>query len=346
MRKHDHAITLIELVATVSAIALLAAMLAPALADVSRRGKDTVCLQNLARIAQASIVYASEDENEQAIPVHPQIMDPFTAEELRRAIGAYCWGGKSGRGRESSDDWAWGTVRHKGPATRPLNRILYGEVFPEYYSDPGPDFINWTRDTELDLPVYRCPSDNGYTGIHYASWEDSRLTSYDHYGNSYAASLLWIYVPGVGICMSNSPFLHRLSDIVNPLQTVYYMENCGRYAWLADPVDPGCDVGRPEVVKGWHGQPWLFNAAFVDGHVEPTHMRGYRNPHLGHYPEQGGWDDPYFYWRCVIIRGDNWQLDTLPLRPVLTSIPCSGCRDGDVDLDDFAAFQIAFTQGP
>jgi hypothetical protein len=33
-----------ELIAIVSAVALLTALLAPAVADVSRRGKDTICL--------------------------------------------------------------------------------------------------------------------------------------------------------------------------------------------------------------------------------------------------------------------------------------------------------------
>ncbi|MHC4065120.1 MAG: hypothetical protein ACYSUI_11575 [Planctomycetota bacterium] len=321
-----HGITLMELVATSAAVALAAALLAPAVADVSRRGKDTICLQNLARIAQASIVYAAADEHEQAVPVHPQVNNQGTPPSLRRATAAYAWGGKSGRGQEGSDLFFWGTGRAKGPATRPLNEILYGDVFPDYSLNPGPDLINWIRDSELDLSVYRCPSDNGYTGIHYTAWADSKLTSYDHYGTSYAASALWIYIPGANncpgggggsCCASDSPYGHRLSEIVDPAQTLYYLENCARYAFLNGTVDTSCDTASQDVVEGWHGQPWLFNAAFVDGHAAPIHLRGYRNPHLGHYPER-----EYNYWHCVIIRGDDWQLDTLPLEPVLTNIEC------------------------
>jgi len=311
------------------------------LAGAGRRGKDTVCLQNLARIAQASITYAAEDPDEQAVPVHPLMESNLINAGLRRTLATACYGGKSGRGREGSDQMFWGTARGKGPATRPLNRILYGDVLPGYESNPGPGSANWKNDEVLELSFYRCPSDSGYPGaLHLSAWRDSRLTSFDHYGTSYAAATLWIYVPGAvdcppGIpgncCHSNSAFLHRLTDVPNPQESVYYLENCGRFAYYADPVDvTGCGIGAAGVVSGWHGQPWLFNAAFVDGHVAATQIRGYRSPRPGHYPDDGGWGDPYMYWRCVIIRGDLWQFDTLPLHPVESSIPCSfarGCGD-------------------
>jgi prepilin-type processing-associated H-X9-DG protein len=313
-----------ELIAIVSAVALLTALLAPAVADVSRRGKDTICLQNLARIAQASIVYAARDPDEQAIPIHPQAYDPTVAAYLRRLIPSYVWGGKSGRGEVGADPLFWGTGNGKGPATRPLNKILYGDVFPDYSLNPGPGFANWKIDERLDLSVYRCPSDSGYTGLHWSSFKESKLTSYDHYGTSYAANILWIFRGSDSncngpCCQSNSPYLHALSDIVNPVQTIYYLENCGRYAFWADlPGQPSCGGSFETTVNGWHGQPWLFNAAFVDGHVEPIRLRGFGSPRLGHYP-----DGNYNNWHCVIVRGDEWQLDTLPLDPTDTSISCS-----------------------
>ena len=335
MNGHRQALTLTEVLATVAVFALLAALLAPALADVNARGKGAVCLQNLARIAQASIVYAAADENEQAVPVHPQVYNPAIDASLRRTLPAHCWGGKSGRGHEDGDSLFWGTGRSKGPVTRPLNRILYGDVFPDYRYNPGPGFINWKKDGQLDLPLYRCPADRGYRGIHWTSWRDSGLTSYDHYGNSYAAGVLWVYFAGPSsLCMSNAPFLHRLSDIVNPAQTVYYLENCGRYAFQANPQPPDCGGGQEGVVRGWHGRDWIFNVAFVDGRVEPVKIKGFQNPHLGHYPVQD-----YSHWKCLIVRGDNWQLDTLPLAPVYTTIPCDrreddpaqGCGDRDIE---------------
>ena len=58
-------------------------------------------------------------------------------------------------------------------------------------------------------------------------------------------------------------------------------------------------------------------------------MKGYENPQLGHYP--GG---DYDYWACVIIRGNNYQLDTLPLMPVETTIPCGWLRSGPEQADE------------
>ncbi|MHC4064686.1 MAG: hypothetical protein ACYSUI_09325 [Planctomycetota bacterium] len=330
MTRCRQGLTWIELIASVTAVGVVAALLAPALADVRRRGKDTLCLQNLARIAQASIVYAAADAEEQAIPVHPQVYNPDISGSLRLTVARFAWGGKSGRGREGTDSFFWGTAKWKGPATRPLNKILYGNVFPDYRTNPGPGFANWRRDEQLGLPVYRCPSDNGYTGINSASWAASGLTGSDHYGTSYAANCLWIYVPGSqSPYSSNSPYLHRLSDVVNSVQTIYYLENCGRYAFWAEPQGQGCGGAQQGVVHGWHGLHWVFNTAFVDGHVEPVKMKGLQNPHLGRYPA-----GEYYYWHCVIIRGDNWQLDTLPLAPVESSIPVNPPRDGGQEGDD------------
>ncbi|MCP4246554.1 MAG: hypothetical protein GY778_05855 [bacterium] len=311
------------------------AMLTPTLAGVRGRSKQTVCLQNLARIAEGSIVYATADPDDQAVPVHKEVVKSYHTGASRREIGRMAWGGKSGRGAEDGNNYFWATPGKKGPATRALNRIIYGDVFPDYEYDPGPGAINWLRDASLDLPVYRCPSDNGYTGDPLSnSWRDSGLTAYDHYGNSYAANVLWIFVvpdTGCGLgggepcCESASPFLNRLGDISNPAQTIYYLEACGRFAFIAGPQGlPGDECGsvNPDVVHGWHGQPWQFSAAFVDGSARAVNIRGYKNFRLGHYPECIGWSDCHRYWQCVIIRGDDWQLDTLPLEPIRTTVPC------------------------
>ncbi|MCP4246555.1 MAG: hypothetical protein GY778_05860 [bacterium] len=312
------------------------AALTPALAATRGRSKQTVCLQNLARIGEASIVYATADEDDQAVPIHPSAIAPFLASAERRAIAAMGWGGKSGVGSEGGSVYFWGTLTGLGPAHRPLNRILYGDVFPSYQNNPGPGGVNWLRDAALDLAVYRCPSDNGCTGLHFSAWRDGRLTSYDHYGNSYAANVLFAFVGGDAgcqgqpCCASMSPIWQRLGDIPAPSRTINYLENCGRFAFWADPQGDGSCGSSPfpgAVVNGWHGQPWQFNAAFVDGHAGPINMRGHQNPRLGHYPRSGGFGDSHQFWRCVITRGDGWQLDTLPLDLADTPIPCSTAGD-------------------
>ncbi|MCP4246549.1 MAG: hypothetical protein GY778_05830 [bacterium] len=320
------ALTVVEVLVAVATVALLVAALAPAMAGVRGYSKQTVCLQNLARIAEASIVYGTIDPDHQAVPIHPTVFDAIDTPAQRRFVAAAAWGGRSGRGPEDGDLFFWGTLKGRSPATRPLNKILYGDVFPDYRYNPGPGGVNWFRDTELDLGVYHCPSDSGYTGNHSVAWRDGGLSGYDHYGNSYATAVVFIYSSCGLFYESNSAFGHRLGDIPNPATTLYYLETCGRYAFSVDPPvaalgeSAGPNTGSGQIVYGWHGQRWQFNAAFVDGHAEPVHIRGSKSPRLGRYP--GG--SSYDFWRYVIIRGDTWQMDTLPLAPVLTNIPSGG----------------------
>lgn len=332
MTRHRHALTLAELAGTTAALALLAALVAPSLGNARRLSKTTLCLHNLARIQQGSIVYSAQDPTGAAIPVH---WTQYTVDKrYTTRVGAYTWGGKSGRGIVGGDRWWWGTKNRRGPATRPLNQILYGDLFPDYRRNPGPSRINWKADEKLDLSVYRCPADTGWTsGLAYSTWIDSGLTSYDHFGNSYAANALWI---GPGLygdeyMDSNSAFLRPLSDVVNPDRTISYLENCGCYAHWYAPQPDGCGV-EEGVIRGWHGRDWTFNVAFVAGNVETVRMKGTLSPRLGHYPFCVPQQDCYNLWRCVMARGENWQRDTLPLPPVATFIQSpsgkSGSREG------------------
>ncbi len=219
-----------------------------------------------------------------------------------------------------------------GPVTRPLNAILYQGGFKDnLYPQFDPEGA--LRDTELDLKFFRCPGDDGPPrGAHCPDWiAHSERSSYDHFGNSYAANIFMIGAnDGSGTMKSNSPYMRSVSRIPVPSRTLYYEENIGRWAWscwteACDFLD-GCDPGPTRAVAGWHTDNWTFNRAFVDTHaeyqklwIEGTEDRfGYAE----HYRIERVFQNPgdQSYYRCIIVRGPNWQKDTLPALPIETGL--------------------------
>ncbi len=329
------AASLLDVAAAALALGVLTLWFVPALGVVAKSSKKSRCLNNLKRIGYANAVYSSQDQADMAIPVNEMQFRQCYGEPGEPCgnpifVGAYEWGGKSGIGQRDffsggGDDILnsrYGSKAGFGPFTRPLNSILYPDEFEDHGWFTGDrDEIGMMEDTMLDLDVNRCPADTGYTGIHCPAFAEEELTSYDHFGTSYNANIFMI-AAGAGQMYSNSPYLHRMSDLLNPSRTLAYQENNGRFAWNAFPdvCDAIPGLGVSGYVRGWHGKDWTFNAAFIDGHAETIYMRGYDNPDLGRYPPGGS----YGYFQCVIIHGEGWQVDTLPAATVPTGLIYDG----------------------
>lgn len=331
--------TLIELLVVLQIVALLIAILGPSLEAARRGSKNSVCLERLRGLGQASRIYQADDPNGLIIPVHPLQDRPDPYEPIY--LGAYEWGGKSGVGGvgfvfgPTTGEFAFLTSRYGskarfGPPTRPLNRILYPSGFKDARTSGTLDRYLAKKDTLLELDAYRCPADDGPPGgAHCRHWlEHPQRSAYDHFGNSYSANIMLIATVGGGEMRSNSPYLRPASRIPNPVRTLAYEENIGRWAWACrrEQCDfmIGVDPGPTKAVRGWHGKNWTYNRAFIDAHAETqaVYLEGTEDAdgYARHYRVEQVFDDPAQQesLRCVIIRGPGWQKDTYPAPDIPT----------------------------
>lgn len=354
------AFALHELLVAAACLVLLVTMIAPSLEVARQKTRDSTCRDRLRAIGQASVQYAIDDPVGWAIPIHPKQFEQNPLNPL--FIGAYEWGGKSGIGGPNILEFGpesyggrFGTRTGFGPATRPLNRYLYPHGFRDY-GPPNLDRRTIFQDTMLQLDAFRCPADDGPpAAAHCPAWiENPTRSSFDHFGNSYAANTFMIVAQGGGPMLSNSPYLRPISRIATPARTLNYEENIGRWAWAArreqcDFLGPGVDPGPTKSIRGWHGKDWTYNRAFVDGHVrtQSVYVEGtedrdeyaehYFNEYLSHYPpfpdctacKPGADDCPgsegsFQNYRCIIVRGPGWQKDTLPAPLICTGLTSPG----------------------
>jgi hypothetical protein len=229
-----------------------------------------------------------------------------------------------------------------------MNAILYPGGFKDNLY-PFFDRAGAELDRELELELFRCPGDDGPPrGAHCPDWvANTERSSYDHFGNSYAANIFMIGYSSGGPMWSNSPYMRPMTRVPTPSRTLYYEENIGRWAWSCRReiedctwIGQGVDPGPTKAVRGWHGKDWTFTRAFVDAHAETQkiyiegsedsegYAEHYRNEHLSSYPvEPCNSNDPgigFEVCRCIIVRGNGWQKDTLPAPTIPTGLNHNG----------------------
>ena len=177
-RRRARAFTIIELLVVVAIIAILIALILPALARAREVAHSGQCLSNLYQIAIATSLY--QDEHEDQMPIGRPI----------RAISNYNHGG-----RYPVKQSRIGRSFTRRPIDRPLNRYVH------------PDLPLGETATEEDLeddhlfnfPAFRCPADSTFN--YQENWSRNGsitfgLSAYHAVGTSYYFNLAWYGTSG------------------------------------------------------------------------------------------------------------------------------------------------------
>lgn len=308
-RRGVSAFTLIELLVVVAIIALLISMLLPSLKQAREQGKRAKCLANMRGIGTSSSAYASEDSQEQIIPIHRSMVyanagDGFFGQEWWWRTGMpYSFGGRTaqvpfpitGGSKVTAmmDDTSLWAAR-----TRPLNKYIFGAL-----EQSDSNKMDW----------FSCPSDAGYplsAWIQDAPQEACDIPLYDLVGNSYrinVAGLVWLGGPGGAAgFFTVGAWGHRISSLEQPGRLILYSEplfyNMSRYnsQWNPDLLP----------LLGWHQKLMTDNVVFVDGSARFTFC-----------DKLATWDTATlqkmnyttsYDWTWFLRRGRTWQTDCYP----------------------------------
>lgn len=276
------AFTLIELLVVISIIAVLIALLLPALGEARQTARMTISLSNVRQIGGAMVNYQLDNDGQ--IPMK-------LSYRANGSAGGWCtwsFGGKD-------NDIFWRTrsagLFDEPGYSRPLNPYLYPDqqfLMPDGARGPIRDctlyssFHNCTlwieghpleesRD-DIELPVFRSPGDQ-YT--HQRVWpnESPEASSYDDVGTSYHVNMKWFYylndVQGLPFFEAFEEGLSRLSLAAN--------FDTSSFVWIHDEVaDIVANDETQQGMEGHFGRKNMSVMAFLDGHAAHLYTEPFR----------------------------------------------------------------------
>ena len=202
-----------------------------------------------------------------------------------------------------------------------MNEILYRGGFKDNLAKQRPAGHaprHHPRSGPLQVPRGRRPA--AWRSLPLVDPENSEQSSFDHFGNSYAANIFMTSSTAGGYMYSNSPYLRPTTRVPTPARTLYYEENIGRWAWAArrDVCDflNGIDPGPTKTIR-WLArrrldlQPCRSSTPTASTRRSSTAVRRtcwaiyehYRIEKLSTVSREPGADWTQF--RCIIVRGDG-----------------------------------------
>ncbi len=286
--KARRAFTLLELMVSISIIAVLIGILMPALKMVRNTARTTICLSNQKQIAIGWATYLVEHEYFPSSPPFDEDGDGVIApEEQGEILMQFDWGGVDW----FSNDYAQtGYASFRFTAQRPLNSYVGSETREraraELFKCPNDNFVEWWgADTSPYFAQFA--GDPFGTEVAASRSEEAGETIFATLGTSYRANeWIWAKVGSKvgfdawseghsGMTRRNRP------EFAEDPSTFTLTGDLGTYLVGRYPYEHNARLGK--ISGEWHGRD-RCNMAFLDGSARTIHM------------QPGGYGPGYSFW--------------------------------------------------